>query len=109
MNDLQKKRMQELIDEISKASYAYYVLDNPFISDMQWDKLYDELKQLEEETGERLPESPTRKVGGTILKGFSEHTHITRLWSMDKVQSMDELDAWISRTEKLAGKANLQY
>ena len=109
MNDLQKKRMQELIDEISKASYAYYVLDNPFISDMQWDKLYDELKQLEEETGERLPESPTRKVGGTILKGFSEHTHITRLWSMDKVQSLDELDAWISRTEKLAGKANLQY
>ncbi len=109
MNDLQKKRMQELIDEISKASYAYYVLDNPFISDMQWDKLYDELKQLEEETGEQLPESPTRKVGGTILKGFSEHTHITRLWSMDKVQSMDELDAWISRTEKLAGKANLQY
>lgn len=109
MNDLQKKRMQELIDEISKASYAYYVLDNPFISDMQWDKLYDELKQLEKETGEQLPESPTRKVGGTILKGFSEHTHITRLWSMDKVQSMDELDAWISRTEKLAGKANLQY
>ena len=67
------------------------------------------LKALEQETGETLPDSPTRKVGGTTLKGFEEHRHINRLWSMDKVQSMEELDAWITRTEKLAGKSNLQY
>jgi len=102
-------RMEELISEISKASYAYYVLDDPYISDMQWDKLYDELKALEKETGTVLPDSPTVKVGGTTLKGFEEHTHISRLWSMDKVQSLEELDAWIARTEKLAGRANLQY
>ena len=105
----QTERMKELIDEISKASYAYYVLDNPYISDMQWDRLYDELKDLEAKTGTVLPDSPTQKVGGTTLKGFEEHTHLSRLWSMDKVQSFGELDAWIARTEKLAGKSNLQY
>ena len=102
-------RMEELIKEINKASYAYYVLDDPYISDMQWDRLYDELKALEQETGTVLPDSPTLKVGGTTLKGFEEHTHISRLWSMDKVQSLEELDAWILRTEKLAGCENLQY
>ena len=109
MNTEQMNRMQELIREISKASYAYYVLDDPYMSDMQWDKLYDELKALEADTGETLPDSPTRKVGGATLKGFEEHTHINRLWSMDKVQSLQELDAWIARTEKLAGRSNLQY
>ena len=109
MSPEKRARMEALAAEISKASYAYYVLDNPYISDMQWDKLYDELRGLEAETGEVLPDSPTRKVGGEILKGFEEHTHISRLWSMDKVQSMEELDAWILRTEKLAGRTNLQY
>ncbi len=109
MNPEKEKRMEELIGEITKASYAYYVLDDPYISDMQWDRLYDELQQLEKDTGVILPGSPTRRVGGETLKGFEEHTHITRLWSMDKVQSMEELDAWIARTEKLAAKKNLQY
>lgn len=109
MNAEQKQRMEELIAEISKASYAYYVLDDPYMSDMQWDKLYDELRRLESDTGESLPDSPTKKVGGTTLKGFEEHVHLNRLWSMDKVQSLEELDAWILRTEKLAGRNNLQY
>ena len=109
MSPEQMNRMKQLISEISKASYSYYVLDDPYISDMQWDRLYDELKALEEETGEVLPDSPTRKVGGTTLKGFEEHYHINRLWSMDKVQSLEALDAWIARTEKLAGRSPLQY
>ena len=109
MSPEQMNRMKQLISEISKASYSYYVLDDPYISDMQWDRLYDELKALEEDTGEVLPDSPTRKVGGTTLKGFEEHYHINRLWSMDKVQSLEALDAWIARTEKLAGRNSLQY
>lgn len=109
MSPEQMNRMKQLISEISKASYSYYVLDDPYISDMQWDRLYDELKALEEETGEVLPDSPTRKVGGATLKGFEEHYHINRLWSMDKVQSLEALDAWIVRTEKLAGRSPLQY
>ena len=79
------------------------------MSDMQWDRLYDELRALEAETGEVLEGSPTRKVGGATLQGFAEHRHINRLWSMDKVQSLEELDAWIARTEKLAGRSDLLY
>ena len=109
MNPEKQKQMQDLIRELNKASYAYYVLDDPYISDMQWDKLYDELKTLEAETGVVMPDSPTVRVGGETLKGFEEHTHISRLWSMDKVQSLEALDAWIARTEKLAGRKNLQY
>ena len=90
MNEAQG-RMQELVRKLNETAYAYYVLDNPVISDMQWDSLYDELKKLEAETGIILPDSPTQKVGGDPLKGFEEHRHITRLWSLDKVQSMEEL------------------
>ena len=108
MND-PMTRMRELIDRLKETSYAYYVLDNPLISDMQWDQLYDELRKLEAETGVTLPDSPTRQVGGEPLKGFEPHTHLSRLWSMDKVQSLEELDAWIARTEKLAGRGGLQY
>ena len=104
-----EERMRELVRRLNETAYAYYVLDEPVISDMQWDKLYDELKKLEDETGVVLEDSPTRKVGGDPLKGFAEHRHISRLWSMDKVQSMEELEAWIQRTEKLAEKTNLQY
>ena len=108
MNEAQE-RMQELVRKLNETAYAYYVLDNPVISDMQWDRLYDELKKLEAETGIILPDSPTQKVGGDPLKGFEEHRHITRLWSLDKVQSLEELEAWIQRTEKLAEAKDLQY
>ncbi|MBO4470234.1 MAG: NAD-dependent DNA ligase LigA [Clostridia bacterium] len=108
MNEAQE-RMQELVRKLNETAYAYYVLDNPVISDMQWDHLYDELKKLEAETGIILPDSPTQKVGGDPLKGFEEHRHITRLWSLDKVQSLEELEAWIQRTEKLAEAKDLQY
>ena len=108
MNEAQE-RMRELVRKLNETAYAYYVLDNPVISDMQWDRLYDELKKLEAETGIILPDSPTQKVGGDPLKGFEEHRHITRLWSLDKVQSLEELEAWIQRTEKLAEAKDLQY
>ena len=103
------ERMRELTAYLNKAAHAYYVMDDPIISDMQYDKLYDELKQLESETGTVLPDSPTIRVGDATLDSFAQHRHISPLWSMDKVQSMEELDAWVLRTEKLAEKENLQY
>ena len=110
MSDQKMARMAELVRKLNDASHAYYVLDNPYISDMQWDQMYDELRKLESEIGTVLEDSPSRHVGGSeTLRGFEEHRHITRLWSLDKVQSIEDLDAWILRTEKLAGKSNLQY
>ena len=102
-------RMRTLVDRLNETAYQYYVLDEPTISDKEWDALYDELKALEAETGVVLPDSPTRRVGGEPLPGFAPHTHITRLWSMDKAQSLEEVDDWIRRTEKLTGQTDLQY
>ena len=96
MNDMRK-----LVDYLNETARAYYTLDKPLISDTEWDKLYDQLVLLERETGERLPDSPTLRVGGAPLEKFEPHRHITRLWSMDKVQSEAELDAWFDRAEKL--------
>ena len=102
-------RMRELVDRLNETAQAYYTQGNSPISDMQWDAMYDELAALEMSTGITLEDSPTHRVGGAPLKGFEEHRHITRLWSMDKVQSIGALEDWVRRTEKLAGRTDLQY
>ena len=102
-------RMQALVDDLNKAARAYYVLDDPYMSDKEYDALYDQLTALEKETGIILPDSPTHRVGGEPLSEFQPHTHINRLWSMDKVQSESELQSWIDRTEKQAGRDDLAY
>lgn len=102
-------RMRELVDRLNETAQAYYTQGNSPISDMQWDAMYDELAALEKSTGITLEDSPTHRVGGAPLKGFEEHRHITRLWSMDKVQSIGALEDWVRRTEKLAGCTDLQY
>ena len=63
-------RMRELIKQLNKWAYEYYVLDNPSVSDREYDKLYDELTELEKSTGRRDFDSPTRRVGGEPVKGF---------------------------------------
>lgn len=97
----QFESMRELVDYLNQTAYAYYVLDAPVISDMEWDGLYNQLLKMEKETGTVLPDSPSQRVGGEPLSAFRQHRHITRLWSMDKAQSEEELNAWFDRTEKL--------
>jgi len=94
-------RMRKLVDQINQASHAYYVLDNPIITDAQWDALYDELQILERMSGTVLPDSPTRRVGGDPLPAFVQHAHLSRLWSMDKVNSEDGLANWFARVRQL--------
>lgn len=98
-------RMQELISQLNAASRAYYDGNDAVMSDDAWDAMYAELRRLEEETGERMPDSPTRRVGGEVLSGFEEHRHIARLWSMDKAQSESEILVWAQRCEKLTSAA----
>ena len=98
-------RMRELVDILNRYGYEYYVLDAPTVSDKEYDRLYDELTLLEKETGEIYPDSPTRRVGGEPLKEFEPHTHINRLYSMDKAQSEDAIRDWIKRCEKLRNEA----
>ena len=66
MEDKKREEMEELIKVINFHNYNYYCLDNPTISDAEWDKLYDRLLTLEKETGVVLPDSPSQRVGGEI-------------------------------------------
>ena len=100
-----KQRMRELIDRLNEASRRYYDQNESDISDDEWDAMYAELRALEEKTGVRLEDSPTRRVGGTVMEGFEQHRHIARLWSMDKAQSEEEILAWAQRCRKQTDEA----
>lgn len=101
----ERQRMQELIGKLNAASKAYYDGNDAIMSDDEWDAMYAELRRLEAQTGERLADSPTRRVGGEVLEGFLPHRHIARLWSMDKAQSEEEILAWAQRCQKLTHEA----
>lgn len=94
-------RMRELVDQLNQASVLYYTQGTSPMSDAEWDQKYNELSRLEKESGIVLPDSPTVRVGAEPLSSFAPHRHISRLWSMDKVQSKEELLAWMERTQKL--------
>lgn len=99
------EKMRALVNKLNDASYRYYTLSEPIMTDAEWDGLYEELKKLESETGTSLPDSPTRRVGSEPLSAFEQHTHIARLWSMDKAQSKQQLADWVRRAEKLRSDA----
>lgn len=111
MTESQKNRMTELVDLLNGYAYQYYVLDDPTVADNVYDRLYDELSALEKETSVVLPDSPTRKVGGEPIKQFGQHTHINRLYSLDKCQSFEELRAWDEKIKKAVGNVlyTLEY
>ncbi|MVP01614.1 NAD-dependent DNA ligase LigA [Paenibacillus lutrae] len=98
--------MRTLIEAIDTHNYNYYTLDRPVVSDAEYDKLYDRLVELEQTTGTTLPNSPTLRVGGELLKGFEPHRHLSRLWSLDKTRDKDGLNAWLTRVLKLVGDYN---
>lgn len=102
-----EQRIRELVDKLNEYSKAYYVLDAPKISDKEYDELYDELLRLEEQSGIILPDSPTQRVGGDPLPCFEPHTHIHRLWSLDKVRTREDLIDWGRRVERIAESQHL--
>ncbi len=105
MNETDKliAEMKELTEKINKASYAYYVLDNPIISDKEWDALYYRLLDIEKETNIILPGSPRQRVGGEILSGFKKVTHSHKLYSLAKAQTMEEIIDWNTRNQNIFG------
>lgn len=100
------EEMNQLVNTINRWNYEYYTLDNPSVSDKEYDKLYNELLRLEKETGIILPNSPTGKIGGEILSGFEKVEHKKKLWSLDKAQSFDELKDWLKRCENFVKDYN---
>lgn len=101
-----KKRIEELVEELNKYAYEYYVLGNSSVTDKDYDKKYYELVELEKETGYKLPYSPTQRVGDVILPEFKKYTHKARLWSLDKAQTLDEIREWHNRNVKFIEEYN---
>ena len=100
--------MREVVDQLNTWAHAYYTLDDPIVSDKEYDALYDELLRLEGETGEVLFDSPSRRVGGDLLEGFEKFQHEYPLYSLDKAQNYETLSGWMSRMER-AGAADKGY
>lgn len=97
-------RMTELIELIKKYNYHYYTLDNPLISDKQYDDLYYELVALEKELGVTLEDSPTKQVGDVVLDKFEKVKHEKKLYSLNKANSREELEAWFNDMQKYGAK-----
>ncbi|MBQ7797898.1 MAG: NAD-dependent DNA ligase LigA, partial [Clostridia bacterium] len=95
-------RMKQLVDLINKYNYEYYILDKPTVADIEYDRLLDELFSLEKETGIVLDNSPTHKVGSEPISKFTKVTHTNRLYSLEKSQSIQEIQDWITRNERLS-------
>lgn len=97
-------RVRYLIDTLNKWAYEYYVLDNPSVDDKEYDKLYDELRSIEDSTGVIEFDSPTKRVGGEPVKGFEKHTHVHRLYSLDKAVSYEQMSVFFNRISKVVEK-----
>ncbi|MDU2557391.1 MAG: NAD-dependent DNA ligase LigA [Anaerococcus prevotii] len=104
-----KEQIDILIEKIEYLNYHYYTLDEPLVSDGEYDQIYDELRKLEEETGYVRDDSPTQIVGGEILDKFEKHFHITKLLSQNKAQTHEELEAWIDRCNRLRDEYNRNH
>ena len=96
-----KARMKELVELLNRYAYEYYTKDAPSVSDSEYDQLYRELVELETaHPDEILPESPTHRVGGVVLKGFTKYQHQYPLYSLQDAFSREELEAFDQRVRK---------
>ena len=108
-----QNEIQNLIAEIEKHNHRYYVLDDPIISDREYDRLFRRLQQLEEEFPSlKVKNSPTQRVGGTVLDKFAKHRHIAPMLSLANAYSLEELtefDKRSKRTLHLSESENIEY
>ncbi len=95
-----QERIEFLKDEINKSNYKYYVEDNPYLSDFEYDQMFAELKELENKYPVfKTPDSPTQRVG-SVSEKFFQHTHKYRLYSLDNTYNEEELKRWYERVCK---------
>lgn len=104
--DAIQQEITRLRDEINEHNHRYYVLNEPIISDREFDELMRRLERLEKEHPEYAdPLSPTQRVGSDLTKGFEQHAHVYPMLSLSNTYSPEEVDQWVERTQKaLAGQ-----
>jgi DNA ligase (NAD+) len=104
------KQIEKLREELRRHEYLYYVLDEPEISDVKFDKMMEELKRLEAGHPELVtPDSPTQRVGGAPRKGFETRRHSPPMMSLDNTYSADELTDFDRRVRELTGRERVDY
>ncbi|MFL6094250.1 MAG: DNA ligase LigA-related protein, partial [Blastococcus sp.] len=104
-----RTRHRDLSEELDRYAFAYYVRDEPLVSDGQYDELMGELKALEAAHHALVtPDSPSQKVNGGFTATFSPVRHLERMQSLDNAFSSDELSAWAARVER-EGAAGASY
>ncbi|TDP57549.1 NAD-dependent DNA ligase LigA [Flavobacterium dankookense] len=104
------KIIQDLRNELNQHNHNYYVLDNPSISDFEFDQKLKQLQELEKQHPEFFDEnSPTQRVGGAITKNFQTVVHDYRMYSLDNSYSKEDLIDWENRIQKVLGNVPLQY
>ena len=105
-----RRQAEALRERLREADSAYYVLDNPTISDAEYDRLMRELRALEAEHPELItPDSPTQVVSGEPAAGFTKFRHITPMLSLANVRTPEELIAWRDRAQSILPEAVFQY
>src|SRR5438477_3368778 len=104
------KKIETLREKIRYHEYRYYVLDDPEISDAEFDKLMEQLKKLETEHPDLItPDSPTQRVGGKPREGFVKVRHSSPMLSLDNTYSENELRSWERRVHELSGSKDVEY
>ena len=104
------RRVEELRREIEAHNYRYYVLDQPTVTDAEFDALFRELQALEAANPELVtPESPTQRPGGQVATTFAPVRHRVPMLSLANGFSREELDSWHARIVKLAERDNFRY
>jgi DNA ligase (NAD+) len=105
-----EKQIESLREKIRHHEYLYYVVDNPEISDAEFDKLMQQLKDLEAEHPELVtPDSPTQRVGGKPREGFVKVAHSSPMLSLDNTYNEEELRDWERRVHELSGRSDVDY
>ena len=99
---MNKSEVIGIINKLTKAEYDYYVLDKPTMTDSEYDKLYKELKKIEEANPDLIyPYSPTQRVTGTPSNAFQQVEHRQRMYSLDNAENINDIEKWLQRLEKI--------
>jgi DNA ligase (NAD+) len=100
-----REEYEDLVEQVRKHRFAYYQEDAPIISDAEFDELYRRLETLEAMHPELVSnDSPTQEVGGEVSAAFAAVEHLQRMYSLEDVFSLEEVEAWIAKAEASVAK-----